>query len=133
MELEKDETIVILEEAKKSAYKHNFKNRYTDVYESIIGLKIFLEELKNNRSLLEISIIYKNEIRFEISPESSSTLKIRRYRQKREFKIEGDTYLFEWHIKIGHETRIHFYVDKDKEKIYIGHCGQHLPIPSYNS
>jgi len=41
--------------------------------------------------------------------------------------------LFEWHIKIGSETRIHFFIDKEEKKVYIGHCGKHLPIPSYKS
>jgi hypothetical protein len=36
--------------------------------------------------------------------------------------------IFEWHIKIGIKTRVHFFIDKDNSKIYIGHCGEHLPI-----
>jgi len=39
--------------------------------------------------------------------------------------------MFVWHIKIGGETRIHFYIDKEEKKIYIGHCGKHLAVPSY--
>lgn len=57
-----------------------------------------------------------------------------KFRRKRELNIPSKgKRLFEWHIKIGRTTRIHYYVDEEDEKVYIGYCGCHLGIPSYNS
>jgi hypothetical protein len=80
--------------------------------------------------------VYFNHSRLEgaSDPESPEVLQNPRYRKHREFIIgsKGKA-LFDWHIKIGNETRIHFYIDREAKKIYIGHCGKHLPVPSYKS
>jgi len=78
--------------------------------------------------------VFFEETGFEISRESDMTLKVRRYRAEREFIVPGlGKQLFEWHVKIGRTIRIHFFIDRDNQKVYIGHCGRHLGTVSYNS
>lgn len=128
--------IIILDSAKKSSRRHDFRNCYDEVYSGILGLyKIELpllikgvnDEIRKER--------YFERLKFPISKESEETLNIERYRREREFIIPklGKT-LFEWHVKIdGSNTRIHYYIDKKHKKLYIGHCGRHLSTAGYKS
>lgn len=131
---EDNANIIILPDARKSARRHAFKGKYLKVYKLICALY----EIELSGDYKRVS--EKKEIDFykvtscEMSPESPETLKVRRYRQEREFVVPNrGKELFEWHIKIGHDTRIHFFVDEEKKKLYIGHCGAHLGTVSYNS
>jgi len=127
-------SIEILASARKSAARHNFKGAYHDVYKTITALErelsLLLEGLPD-RQRIEV---FLQQTGFEISGESSEVLKNPGFRKHREFVTGAKgILLFDWHIKIGSETRIHFYIDKKDKKIYIGHCGKHLPVPSYKS
>jgi hypothetical protein len=126
--------IEILPNARKSARRHNFKGAYTDVYKAVTALENELALLLEGVSDRQRMERFLQETGFEISGESIEVLNNPRYRKHREF-VTGSkgSVLFEWHIKIGSETRIHFFIDKEEKKIYIGHCGRHLPIPSYKS
>lgn len=128
--------IIILDEAKKSAKKHDFRNCYKDIYHGISGLyKIELPLLTRGMNDEIRRERYYEIIKLEISKESEETLNIERYRREREFVIPrvGKT-LFEWHIKVdGSNTRIHYYIDKKRKKVYIGHCGKHMSTAGYKS
>jgi hypothetical protein len=126
--------IDILPNARKSARRHNFKGAYPDVYKAITALERELSLLLEGVTDRHRMERFVQETGFEISGESIEVLNNPRYRKHREFVIgsKGNV-LFEWHIKIGSETRVHFFIDKEDKKIYIGHCGKHLPIPSYKS
>lgn len=127
-------SIEILPNARKSARRHYFKGAYQDVYNTIIALEkelsLLLEGVPDQQRMER----FLQQTGFEISGESAEVLQNPKFRKHREFVIgsKGNV-LFEWHIKIGSETRIHFFIDKEERKIYIGHCGRHLPIPSYKS
>lgn len=128
--------IVILDEAKKSAKKHDFRNCYDDIYNGILGLyKVELELLMKgvNDEIRKES--YFERFKMEISRESEETLNMERYRREREFVIPRiGKVLFEWHVKVnGNNTRIHYYIDKKRRKVYIGHCGKHLSTAGYKS
>lgn len=127
--------IVILDSAKKSAEQHNFMGRFNEIYKAIIALKdVELSLLSEGASIADRKKLFYENTGFEISPETDKTLKTPKYRREREFIIpEAGKVLFEWHIKIGNSTRIHYYIDKQNYKIYIGHCGKHLGTSSYNS
>lgn len=122
------ENIVILLEAKKSARNHDFKSRYEDVYNSIIALEnVELECLLQGVNDEVRKEKFYEEVGLRISSESYRTMN--RYRDDRQITIPGKgKKIFEWHIKIGSNTRIHYYIDKESGKIYIGHCAEHLPI-----
>lgn len=129
-----EKNIIILDSAKKSSNRHDFQGRYRDVYNGIIALNTELQLLCEGVPAEVRKTIYFTETGFEISEESSKTLENGRYRREREFNIPDiGKKLFEWHIKIGNQTRIHYFIDTINLKIYIGHCGKHLGTSSYNS
>jgi len=124
------QNIVILENARKSAKKHDFQEKYDIIYKTIEMVAEL--ELQSHISIEKKQEEFKKKTGCEISGESQTTLSTPRYRREREFNIPDiGKKLFEWHIKIGPTIRIHYFVEGDK--IYIGHCGRHLGIASYNS
>jgi hypothetical protein len=127
-------SIEILPGTGKSAGRHNFKGAFHDVYKTVTALEkelsLLLEGVPDQQRMER----FLQHTGFEISGESPEVLQNSKYRRYREFVIGSKgKMLFEWHIKIGNETRVHFFIDKEAKKIYIGHCGKHLPIPSYKS
>ncbi|MCP4155269.1 MAG: hypothetical protein GY757_46515 [bacterium] len=126
--------ITILSSARKSSRKHNFKGSLKDVYRAIIALESELDLVLQGLPETKRKELYLQKTGFEISGESSWVRDNPKYRAFREFVPEGKgKVFFEWHIKIGNETRIHYFLDKEEKKIIIGHCGKHLPVPSYRS
>lgn len=120
--------IIILDSAKKSARKHNFQNQFQAAYESIIALdRIELSQLLDGYHSEERKQIFYQEVGYEISEESTKTMQMSSCVREREFRIpDKGAKVFEWHIKIGRFTRIHYYIDISERKVYIGHCGKHL-------
>jgi hypothetical protein len=127
--------ILILDSAIKASRQHNFQGKFKEVLNVITALEeVELPLLKEGVNDEERKRIFYESTGFEISKESEKTLKVKKYRNEREFFISGiGQVLFEWHIKIGLSTRIHYYIDKENSKIYVGHCGRHLGTVSYNS
>jgi len=61
------------------------------------------------------------------SGESGPTLKM--YSQERTFRCrDGEYRVFEWHLKRGDNTRIHFLDLPGAKRILVGYVGPHLPI-----
>lgn len=132
----RNENIVILRSAIKSAKKHDFRGSYGIVFMGIealynIELNNIIEGMNDERRKIDF---YSKTI-IEISGETDDTLGIERYKKEREFTVPGiGKKLFEWHLKIdGNNTRVHYYIDKTNKKLYIGHCGKHLGTSNYNS
>ena len=121
------ENIVILNNARKSAKKHDFRSFLPEVYCGITGLiEIELPLVLNNENESKRTELFYEKYRLEISKETSVTLSS--YAEDRTFEVPGrGEKVFEWHIKIGRHTRIHYWIDRESEKVYIGHCGKHLP------
>lgn len=122
--------IIILESAKKSAKLHNFYGNYIHVFNTLVALAdiefALLGEGVNDE--LRKKEFYKQS-GFEISGESSKTMQKTTCVRQREYLVpEKGKKIFEWHIKIGTKTRIHYYLDLESRKVYIGHCGKHLKI-----
>ena len=119
--------IVILNSARKSAKKHDFRSFLSYVYRGITGLEeTELSLVLNNENESKRIELFYEKYRLEISKETSVTLSS--YAEDRTFEVPGrGEKVFEWHIKIGHHTRIHYWIDRESEKVYIGHCGKHLP------
>ncbi|MGE5341761.1 MAG: hypothetical protein ACM3SY_09805 [Candidatus Omnitrophota bacterium] len=131
---EENPSIEILDSAWKSGKRHHFKGAFVDVYKTICALKSEMDLLLAGVSEIQRIETYLQQTGFEISGETNKTLENPKYRKYREFNIGSKgRVLFEWHIKIGNEIRIHYYIDKENKKIYIGHCGKHLPVPSFHS
>ena len=129
-----DPCIEILESARKSAKKHNFKGAFFEVYKTICTLKSEMALLIDGKPEPLRVESFLQQTGCEISGETKKTLENPKFRERREFIIESKgKVLFEWHIKIGREIRIHYFIDKENKKIYIGHCGNHLPVSSFHT
>ena len=69
--------------------------------------------------------------------ESEVVMSNKEYKRHRIFDINGRKIEMTRHLKIGvandesRMIRVYFSLDSDAGKILIGHCGQHLPIPSF--
>lgn len=69
--------------------------------------------------------------------ESETVLKSREHLRQREFQYKGEMVPMLRHLKIGvaddlsKTVRVHFDWDSEDEKIVIGYCGKHLPIPHH--
>lgn len=132
----KYDNIIIFDSAVKSSKKHDFRGFYVQVYNGICSLsECELSGVLNGYNEERRKADFYTSCGLEISKESSETLNIDKYKKEREFLIPGSgRTLFEWHIKIdGNRTRIHYFIDKEEKKIYIGHCGKHLGTAGYNS
>lgn len=124
--------VIILNQAKKSAQRHNFHGSYSKVYIAFKGLSE-IETKPLSREETRESRFQKNT-GLEISGESQSTLSRPRLKAEREFMVQGlGKVLFEWHVKISNHTRIHYYYDQERELMYVAHCGYHLETSNYNS
>ncbi len=124
------ENIIILNSAWKSSRKHDFRSLCSTVYFAIMGLEdTELEMILQSRNEVDRKKVFLDKYHLEISGETSTTLKSRVCSKARTFDVaEHGEQLFEWHIKLdGNRTRIHYWVDKINKKVYIGHCGAHLP------
>lgn len=122
--------IEILNNAKKTAKKCSLDgDMLIKIYRALEqAINVLLPHNTNNLNHLELD--YKQATEeygsFDISPESQKTLN--KYGHLRTFNINGEPLIFSNHIKIGNNFRIHFYIKNNK--LYIGHCGKHLPIAS---
>ena len=58
-------------------------------------------------------------------------------RRRRTFDYDGTQVEMFQHLKIGVDDdqtrtiRVHFHWDGDRQKMVIGHCGEHLPVSSH--
>ena len=58
--------------------------------------------------------------------ESSETKKDKALMRLRKDSFEGRETDIAPHVKVGSTVRIHFCVDRDKQRLIVGHCGDHL-------
>ena len=128
--------LVILDSAKKSAKKHDFRGDYQEVYEAISNLvEVELPMLMEGENDELRKSKFRMSCGMEISKETSETLAVDRYRKEREFNLpQLGKVLCQWHIKLHrNNTRIHYHIDKETKKVYIAHCGKHLSTIGYKS
>ena len=68
--------------------------------------------------------------------ESERVMAHKAMRRQRTFDYDGTQVEMFRHLKIGVDDdptrtiRVHFHWDGDRQKIVIGHCGEHLPVSS---
>ncbi len=69
--------------------------------------------------------------------ESETVIHNRRARDARTFNYKGESLFMPRHLKLGVKDsitdtlRVHFHWDADDKKLVIGHCGEHLYLPSF--
>lgn len=127
--------IRILRDAERSARGHNFLNHLHLVFKALTALEEveLVHVLREDVPETERIRLFRQATGLRISKESPTTMADPYFRRQREFVVDGERRLFEWHVKIGNHTRIHYYVDKPNRVLHVGHCGPHLGIPTYDS
>ena len=80
------------------------------------------------------SVFGRNEY---AAKESETVMANKATRRHRTFEYDGMQVEMFRHLKIGVDDdptrtiRVHFHWDGDRQKIVIGYCGEHLPVPSH--
>lgn len=118
--------ITILSSAKVSANQIPSNSKaYNNIYYALKGLVEIILPTNSNTLTKRISDIYYQNTSFKISQESQRTVNLPSCKRLRTFTIDGNSYIFLNHVKIGNNIRIHYYLLNNK--LYIGYCGKHLP------
>ena len=93
----------------------------------------YRDELVDGGDTKARRVFGKNEY---AAKESETVMKNKRMGRQRIFDYHGTQVEMFSHLKIGVEDdptrtiRVHFHWDGDRQKIVIGHCGEHLPVSS---
>lgn len=96
---------------------------FRQLWNALSGLNQYGEE-RTAFSLQDI----KDFTGLNMSDESDTVKQNPRYRQLREFFIEGERIFFGYHVKnFSGGLRLHFFPDREKQVIYVGYFGNHLP------
>jgi hypothetical protein len=80
---------------------------------------------------VDLERVFKEKTGFDLGmSEGRSTKRDKKFMKLRQDVFEGRAIDFIPHVKIGNREprllRVHFFVDQDKKRIVIGHCGGHL-------
>ena len=123
--------VKILRSATISARQIETSNKaYNHVYSALYNLVEIILPTNSNTLTKDICEKYYSITSLKISKESKKTANNPKYKRHRTFDIDGKYYLFQNHVKIGNSIRIHYYIHN--KKLYIGHCGTHLPTSEFN-
>jgi outer membrane murein-binding lipoprotein Lpp len=104
-----------------------------DAWECLYALATVLHPLLFDAADQNVDLerVFKEKTGFELGmSEGRSTKKDKKFMKLRQDVFEGRTIDITPHVKIGNKEprllRVHFFVDQDKKRIVIGHCGGHL-------
>ncbi len=104
-----------------------------DAWECLYALATVLHPLLFDSADQNIDLerVFKEKTGFDLGmSEGRSTKRDKKFMKLRQDAFEGRTIDIVPHIKIGNKEprllRVHFFVDTDKKRIVIGHCGGHL-------
>jgi hypothetical protein len=125
------EKIVFSEQAKKSAKESNFP--VADAWPCLFKIATILHDLffLEPDKAIDIEKEFNNNTRFELSmTEGKQTNKDPNLSKLRTIQYKGKEISIFPHVKLGNSSgkllRVHFYPDRDENRIVVGHCGDHL-------
>lgn len=125
----------VLDSAKKSSKESNKFSQSRQLLDLLIRLVTNYRETLISKGDSEARKVFgQNEF---AAKESETVLNNSDLRRAREFLYRGEAVGMYRHLKIGvadnpEETiRVHFHWDHSRQKIIIGYCGKHLPVPSH--
>ncbi|MDH3348283.1 MAG: hypothetical protein OEM02_09345 [Desulfobulbaceae bacterium] len=100
------------------------------VKESLTRLNMFCEKwLDGVYANYQHELLRKVGLNHKVSGESKSVRGNRKLISLREFWLpEGRKEIFENHIKLSNGYRIHFFVEHQSKRIYVGYIGPHLKL-----
>ncbi len=129
--------VVVLDSARRSADKWDLDCNPERLFDAIIGLDAYAEALDAGQPRDTAATTYQLRTSVEMSQEKGNTLKRPSVRRTRMFHLpDGTEELFDMHAKPGSRTRVHIYgrrepldgAGTERTRVYIGHCGNHLPL-----
>lgn len=127
------EHVRVLEKARYSAKRWTLDCKSMDLYSAIIALDDYARALDQGMSRELAAAYYQKKSSVEMSQESGLTKRLPLCFNARNIEVpdHGKQY-FDMHAKPGAKTRIHIWTTKENGNtvVYIGHCGEHLPLPS---
>lgn len=104
-----------------------------DAWECLYALATVLHPLLFDAADQNVDLerVFKEKTGFDLGmSEGRSTKRDKKFMKLRQDVFEGRTIDIIPHVKIGNKEprllRVHFFVDQDKKRIVIGHCGGHL-------
>ncbi len=122
------DTIVVLEEARKSAKE--FPGDANEAWSLLKGLATVLHAACFSKNINDLEGYFKKETGYELSlRETKLTNRNPDFTRARERKYDNRTIDITPHVKGKHSKqplRIYFAIDSQSERIVIGHCGTHL-------
>jgi hypothetical protein len=120
-------TLVFSERARKAAAKVR-TYEVQEVWQCLWAMATILRELFFNQSVpLDVEDAFRNRTGFRLAlSESSETKKDKSLMRLRKDTFEGKEIDITPHVKVGATFRIYFAVDRDAQRLIVGHCGEHL-------
>ena len=123
--------LIVLESAHKSAAEF-VKGSTSEVWAALRSMAMVLHPIIFEGKTNDIEAAFSSNCPFEMTTREAGPAKKNRAISKlRSFPYKGKMVDMAPHIK-GHSSkkgeslRIHFYADRDEERLVIGHCGEHL-------
>lgn len=125
----------ILDSAKESAKESNRFAHSRQLLDLLIRLVTAYRETLINKGDSEARKVFGHS---EFAArESETVMNNDELRRAREFLYQGNPVGMYRHLKIGvvdnpeRTIRVHFHWDHSRQKIIVGYCGEHLPVPSH--
>lgn len=129
------ERLVFTNEALRSLQKSDFAtcdDAASIIWRCLRAMATDLHELvMEDLSAQQVAETFKNRTKFDLTwTESKETKRDNRLMAKRRLMHEGLELDITPHVKWGNTAprllRVHFWVDRDRKRLIIGHCGDHL-------
>lgn len=123
--------VKVLEKARQSAKRWALDCAPQLLYDAILGLDSYAQALDNGMPRETAAKRYQERCGVEMSQEKGSLKTIPFCFEPRNMTVPGHgKQYFDMHAKPGN-TRIHIWAIKEDGHtvVYIGHCGEHLPLP----
>lgn len=123
--------LIILDKARESARRCTLDCAEATLFRALVGLEAYAAALDEGLSRARAAARYQESCGIEMSQESGEVYRSPICRPQREIMVPGKgIQYFDMHAKPG-STRVHIWTDlvDGRHVVYVGHCGEHLPLP----
>ena len=123
--------LIVLESARRSAAEFA-KGSAAEVWAALRSMAMVLHPIIFKGESNDVEAAFSSHCPFEMTTREAGPVKKNRAISKlRSFPYKGRMVDMTPHVKgrsskRGESLRIHFYVDREEERLVIGHCGEHL-------
>ena len=123
--------LIILDKARDSARRWTLDCAEATLFRALVGLEVYAAALDEGLSRELAAVRYQEACGVELSRESGEVGRSPTCKRQRMIDVAGrGVQYFDMHAKPG-RTRVHIWTDliDDQHVVYVGHCGEHLPLP----